>query len=123
MFDSQGKQFVIGMWLGILGAMYLQDRHGSKQAYIEHIQNTPEAWNGWVQIPVGVYAVIAVVLLGFSVYVRVARDEKLRKVLIWLKGVYEEGECVRGRSGKCAHEECPGFVARVAADTIVDLKR
>ena len=47
----QEKQFWLGVWTGTFFSFWWQDRHGSKQAYIEYLQEMPEQWNGWVQFP------------------------------------------------------------------------
>ena len=60
----QRAQFALGLLSGAISSFFVQDRHGSKQAYIEYIQAMPEAWDGWVQFPLWtLYTSLTVVLL------------------------------------------------------------
>lgn len=45
-------QYGLGIATGALVGFWMQDRHGSKEAYIQYLIDLPNAWYGWVQFPV-----------------------------------------------------------------------
>jgi hypothetical protein len=60
-------------WLGFTTAICIsgfnQDRHGSKQAYIEYIQNMSESSLSWIQVPIWIWVIFFMISIGLSWWV------------------------------------------------------